>query len=111
MQRHRVETQQTCLHGIPPTSGLPSGAAGSKALRLSARGVTTVPGSNLGDITSGLPCGAAGSKALRLSARGVTTVPGSNLGCIMSDCDWESHKAEHNWSSVVRVWPWGRPSL
>jgi hypothetical protein len=37
------------------------------------------------------------SKALHLSARGVTKNPGLILGCITTDCDWESHRAVHNW--------------
>ena len=32
-----------------------------------------------------------------------TTVPGLNPGCITSGCDWESHRAAHNWPSVARV--------
>ena len=44
------------------------------------------------------------SKALHLSARGVTTDPGSIPGCITTGCDWESHRAVHNWPSVIRVW-------
>jgi hypothetical protein len=43
------------------------------------------------------------SKALHLSARGVTTVPGSNPGCITSGRDWESHRAAHNWPSVIQA--------
>ena len=43
------------------------------------------------------------SKALHLSARGVTTVPGSNPGWITSGCDLESHRAAHNWLSIVSV--------
>jgi hypothetical protein len=47
------------------------------------------------------------SKALYLSSRGVTTDPGSIPICITTGCDWESHRAAHNWPSViqVRVWP------
>jgi hypothetical protein len=45
------------------------------------------------------------SKALHLSARGVTANPGLNPGCITSDRDWESHRAVHNWPSVIQVWP------
>ena len=47
------------------------------------------------------------SKALHLSARGVTTDPGLIPGCITTGCDWESHRVQHNWPSViqVRVWP------
>ncbi|CDR06146.1 unnamed protein product [Oncorhynchus mykiss] len=45
------------------------------------------------------------SKTLHLSARGVTTDPGSIPGCITTGCDRESHRAAHNWPSVVRVWP------
>ena len=47
------------------------------------------------------------STAPHLSARGVTTVPGSNPGCITFCCDLESHRAAHNWLSIVR----GRLSL
>ena len=43
------------------------------------------------------------SKTLLLNARGVTVVPGLNPGCIPSGCDWESHKAAHNWPSVAGV--------
>jgi hypothetical protein len=42
------------------------------------------------------------SKTLHLSARGVTAMPDSNPGCITSSCDWESHRAVHNWPTVVR---------
>ena len=48
------------------------------------------------------------------SARGVTTDPGSIPGCIITGCDQESHRAAHNWPSVVRVrggFGRGRPSL
>jgi hypothetical protein len=45
------------------------------------------------------------SKALHFSARGVTTVPGLNPGCITSGRDCESHRAAHNWPSIVQVWP------
>ena len=47
------------------------------------------------------------SKALHLSAKCVTTDLGSITGCITTGRDWESHRAVHNWSSVVlvRVWP------
>jgi hypothetical protein len=47
------------------------------------------------------------SQALHFSARGVTTDPGSIPGCITTGRDWESHRAAHNWPSVVRisVWP------
>ena len=31
--------------------------------------------------------------------------PGSQPGCITSGCDWESHRAVHNWPSVIRVLP------
>ena len=54
-----------------------------------------------------LPSGAAvvqWSKALHLSARGITTDPGLIPGCITTGFDWESHRAAHNWPSVVRVW-------
>ena len=44
-------------------------------------------------------------KAMHLSARGVTTVPGLNPGCITSGRDWESHRATHNWPSIIQVWP------
>ena len=30
---------------------------------------------------------------------------GSNPGCITTGHEWESHRAVHNWPSVVRVWP------
>ena len=43
------------------------------------------------------------SKALHLSVRGVTTDPGTIPGCITTGR--ESHRAEQNWLSVVRVWP------
>ena len=42
--------------------------------------------------------------AQHLSARGVTTVPGSDPGCITMGRVWESHRAAHNWPSVIRVW-------
>jgi hypothetical protein len=47
------------------------------------------------------------SKALHLSDKGVTTDPGLFPGCITTGRDWESHRAAHNWPSVVevRVWP------
>jgi hypothetical protein len=55
------------------------------------------------------------SKTLHLSAQDFTTVPGSNPGCITSGCDWESHKAAHNWPIVVPLlahrFGWGRLSL
>ena len=42
-----------------------------------------------------------GLKALHLNARGITTdTPGSNPGH-----DWESHRAAHNWPTVVQVCP------
>ena len=44
------------------------------------------------------------SKALHLSGRGITTVPGLIPGCITSGRDWESHRAAHNWPSVIRIW-------
>ncbi|XP_055737530.1 palmitoyltransferase ZDHHC20-B isoform X2 [Salvelinus fontinalis] len=44
------------------------------------------------------------SKALHLNASGVTTDPGSIPGCITTGRDWKSHRAAHNWPSVVRVW-------
>jgi hypothetical protein len=47
------------------------------------------------------------SKALHLSGTGVTPIPGSNPGRITSGRDWESHRAAHNWPSIVR----GMPSL
>ena len=43
------------------------------------------------------------SKALNLSARGVTTDLGSIPGCITTGHDQESHRATHNWPSVVQV--------
>ena len=43
-------------------------------------------------------------KALHLNARGATTVPGLNPSCITSGCDLKSHRAAHNWPSVVQVW-------
>ena len=33
------------------------------------------------------------------------TDPGSIPGCNITSCDWESHRAAHNWPRVVRVWP------
>ena len=47
------------------------------------------------------------SKALHFSARGIPTDPDSFPGCITTGRDWESHRAAHNWPSVVwvRVWP------
>ena len=41
-----------------------------------------------------------------LSARGAITDPGSIPGCITNGHDWESHRAVHNWPSVVRVRVW-----
>ena len=31
--------------------------------------------------------------------------PGSNPGCITPGYDWVSHRAAHNWPSVIQVWP------
>ena len=39
------------------------------------------------------------SKALHFSARGITAVLGLNPSCVTSGCDWESHRAAHNWPS------------
>jgi hypothetical protein len=39
-----------------------------------------------------------------------TADPGLIPGCITTGCDWESHRAAHNWPSGVRV-SLGRPSL
>jgi hypothetical protein len=44
-------------------------------------------------------------KALYLSTSGVITDPGSTTGGIATGRDWESHRAAHNWPSVVRVCP------
>ena len=46
------------------------------------------------------------SKALHRSARGVTTDLGSIPGSITTGHDRESHRAAHNWPSVV--WTRGR---
>ena len=46
------------------------------------------------------------SKALHRSARSVTTDPGLIPGCITTGRDRESHRASHNWSSVVQVRGW-----
>ena len=35
----------------------------------------------------------------------VSLQTGSIPGCITTGRDWESHRAAHNWPSVVRVWP------
>ena len=43
------------------------------------------------------------SKALHCSAWGVTTDPGLIPGCMTTGRDWESHRAVHNWPSVVQV--------
>jgi hypothetical protein len=54
------------------------------------------------------------SNALHLSARGVTTDPGSIPGCVTTGHDQETHRAAHNWPSIVRVmggFDRGRPSL
>jgi hypothetical protein len=42
------------------------------------------------------------SKALHQSTSGVTTDLGSIQGCITTGCDRESHRAAHNWPTVVR---------
>jgi hypothetical protein len=52
----------------------------------------------------GYQVAAAILEALHFSARGVTTVPSSNPGYITSDHDRESHRAQHNWPTIVRVW-------
>ena len=43
------------------------------------------------------------SKALHLIAIGVTTDPGSDY--LTTGRDLESHRAAHNWPTVVRGWP------
>ena len=44
------------------------------------------------------------SKALQLSARGITRgIAGSIPGCITTSRDWKSHRAAHNWPSIVQV--------
>ena len=51
------------------------------------------------------------SKALHLSAKGITTDPGLFPGCITTGRDWESHRAVHNWPSIVRVRVWPRKAV
>ena len=43
------------------------------------------------------------SKALQHSAKGITTYLGSIPGCITNIRDRESHRAVHNWPSVVWI--------
>lgn len=38
-----------------------------------------------------------------LEWRSITTDPGSIPGCITNGCDRESHRAKHNWPSIILV--------
>jgi hypothetical protein len=57
------------------------------------------------DVLSVLPSGATvlgtASQCLRRHYRH----PGSNSGCITTGRYWETHRVEHNWPSIICIWP------